>query len=107
MQNLEGEFVHLVGQVKYFQSLVLDQFRLRQAVDAFYAVTAGIVNVFLVFLHAADILFDRHQLLLTGRIKHNQRLQQLLVEAELVVNTPLKLQAEAFKEIFIFFPLLV
>ena len=84
--HAQGKLVHVVGEIQDLVALFLERLRLRQQIDAVHTFAAGIVNVFLVFLHAGDILLEGDELLFRRGIEQQQILQQVLVHAVVGVN---------------------
>ena len=85
--------------------MLLQQFRLRHVVDGLHRVAGGEVDKLLPLLHAADILRQRHQLLLRGGVEQQQILQRLLLGAIVVQRAHFQLAAEALPELLVLLPL--
>ena len=76
VQDLDGKLVNIIGEAKNFISLVQDRLNLGQRPDPGDTLSAGVVDILLVLLHAANIFFRRNQLVLAGGGEKQQVLQR-------------------------------
>ena len=63
-QHFKGEFIDIFGKVKYFKALILYRVGLREHINLFVCLAAGIIDRILPLLHSAYILFKGNILLL-------------------------------------------
>ena len=107
VEDLGGEFVHLLREVQDLHALILQGFQLGQLVDLVYCLTGGVVNDLLILFHPGNVLVQRHQLLLRGGIEQQQILQKLLVSAIVCGDAVFDLAAEVLPEDLIALPLVL
>ena len=103
IQHLQRKFVHFFGAEQDFVALVHQHFVLRHSFDLVDGVAGGVVNVFLIFLHAVDVFLEGDQLVFGGAVEHDEVFQLVLVGAEIVVNAEFQTQPEIIEEFFVTF----
>ena len=105
-QAVRQELVRPVGAVEDLHAPLLQQLRLRQAVDGRHSVAGGVIDILLTFGHAVCILPEGHQLFLRGGVEQQQFLEVLPLLAELVQHAHLQGPAEVLIELLIARPVI-
>ena len=101
LHHLNAEFVNVVGHAQDFIALVAQALHLRQQTNFSSAFAAGIIDVFLVVLHAGNILVERNHLAFRRGVVHQQVFQKLLVCSIFYVCAVLELHTERLEEGFV------